>query len=175
MIRVETNSTLEGGWAASSDASLEYEIVVQGNLKEGIEVKRNSVQNVDYVLLGGSGSQEGNHGRAIEVEEISNPSFEDTTITGNGVSSSNSREAIYVADLSKAVIRQSTISSGTAQGIQVSKRSILRLQETDITVDTSLVSDTYSTAIRAYESDIEVSNYSGNTTRFPVRQARRSS
>ena len=190
VIRVETNSTLEGGWAASSDASLEYEIVVQGNLKEGIEVKRNSVLNVDYLLLGGSGSQEGNnsdsqddaldvsrnsfaevehsriegnHGRAIEVEDNSNLSLEDTTITGNNASSSYSREAIYVADLSKAQIRQSTISSGTAQGIQVYKRSILRLEETNVTVDTSLVSDTYSTAIRAYGSDVEVSNYSGNT------------
>ena len=189
-IRVETNSTLEGGWAASSDSSLEYGIVVQGNLKEGIEVKRNSVLNVDYLLLGGSGSQEGNnsdsqddaldvsrnsfaevehsriegnHGRAIEVEDNSNLSLEDTTITGNNASSSYSREAIYVANLSKAQIRQSTISSGTAQGIQVYKRSILRLEETNVTVDASLVSDTYSTAIRAYGSDVEVSNYSGNT------------
>jgi hypothetical protein len=164
--------------------------VVQGNLREGIEVKRNSVLNVDYLLLGGSGSQEGNnsdgtddaldvsrnsfaelehsriegnHGRAIEVEENSILSLVDTTITGNGISSSYSTDAISVGALSRARINQSTISSGTGRGINVYNGSILRLKETNITVDTSLVQETYSTAISADGSNVEVSNDSGNT------------
>ena len=151
-INVDTNSTLEGGWAGNS-SEIDYGMIIQGNLKNGIEVRKNSVFEVEYLLLGGSGTNEGNssehddaldvgrnyyeflrnnridgnYGRAIEVEYNSNMDLDDTVITGNGIGLDHSDSALNIGNLSMASINRSDISSGTGGGISVWNGSIVRI------------------------------------------------
>ncbi|MDP7500043.1 MAG: right-handed parallel beta-helix repeat-containing protein, partial [SAR324 cluster bacterium] len=185
-INVETNSSLDGGWAGNS-SEIDYGMIIQGNLKNGIEVQTNSVLEVEYLLLGGSGTNEGNSseydddaldvsrnsyaslrnsriegnfGRAIEVKYNSNMDLDDTVITGNGIGLDQSDSAISIGNLSTANINRSDVSSGTGGGISIWNGSIVRIYETNITVDASLVTDTYSTALNVSNSALELSNYS---------------
>ena len=186
-INVETNSSLNGGGWAGNSSEIDYGMIIQGNLKNGIEVQTNSVLEVEYLLLGGSGTNEGNSseydddaldvsrnsyaslrnsriegnfGRAIEVEYNSNMDLDDTVITGNGIGLDQSDSAISIGNLSTAKINRSDVSSGTGGGISIWNGSIVRIYETNITVDASLVTDTYSTALNVSNSALELSNYS---------------
>ena len=63
-------------------------------------------------------------------------------------------------NLSTVIINRSDISSGSGGGISVWNGSIVRIYETNFTVDTSLVTDTQSTALNVSDSALELSNYS---------------
>ncbi len=185
-INVDANSTLKGGWAGNSSEN-NYGMTIQGNLKNGIEVRKNSVFEVENLYLGGSGTNEGNSsiynddaidvsrnsyaslrnsriegnfGRAIEVEYNSSIDLDDTVITGNGIGLDHSDSALSIGNLSMASINRSNISSGTGGGISIWNGSIVRIYETNITVNASLVTDTYSTALNVSNSALELSNYS---------------
>ena len=47
-INVDTNSTLEGGWAGEN-SNIDYGIVVKGNLRNVLEVQKNSVVDLSYL------------------------------------------------------------------------------------------------------------------------------
>ena len=85
-INVDTNSSLKGGWAGNSSET-NYGMIIQGNLKNGIEVRKNSVFEVEYLHLGGSGTNEGNSSEynddAIDVSRNSYASIRNSRIEGN--------------------------------------------------------------------------------------------
>ena len=81
---------MEGGWGGKN-SEINYGILIQGNKNMGLEVQKNSVLDVDYMKLGGSGSNEGNsqinddgwHQTSLEIKSLSFGKIEDSIIEGN--------------------------------------------------------------------------------------------
>ena len=187
-INLDTNSTLEGGWAGEN-SNIDYGIVVKGNLRNVFEVQKNSVVDLSYLHLGGSGTSdgnssdtknnsinvsrnsyvslrnsliEGNFGQAIQVEHNSSMNLEDSIITGNGIGIDYSSSFISIGNLSTAEIYRSNLISNSGRGIDIWNGSIVHINETNLTVDASLITDTYSSALNVYDSALELSNYSNS-------------
>jgi hypothetical protein len=180
---------LEGGWAGEN-SNIDYGIVVKGNLRNVFEVQKNSVVDLSYLHLGGSGTSdgnssdtknnsinvsrnshvslrnsliEGNFGQAIQVEHNSSMNLEDSIITGNGIGIDYSSSFISIGNLSTAEIYRSNLISNSGRGIDIWNGSIVHINETNLTVDASLITDTYSSALNVYDSALELSNYSDST------------
>ena len=165
-INVDSNSTLEGGWGGKN-SEINYGILIQGNKNMGLEVQKNSVLDVEYMKLGGSGTNEGNsqindngwHQTSLEIRSLSFGKIEDSIIEGNlGQAIDVKHQSIL--NLENVTIQNNGIGSSSNnqfEGINISNKSNLEIRD-------SVIIHAHGNAINAYnESGIEIQNSNINS------------